>query len=551
MQSVEASPAPREAGQVLRVLAFRLAIVTGLFALMAYLGWRGELRLFSALTVFPVIVVLYSISALYAIVLRRQPKGNWFLYFQFFVDAFCIAMLLHRTGGSLGNPFSVLFVFNILGAGVLLMLPGALTVATVNSSVFLLLVWSDLRADPIAWGASGTYEQLINITQVAVHLLGFYLTAFVSGFQARAGFSSARALAALRELHDHVVRSLSAGVITLDNEGRVTSANPASERVLGVQREEMLDRRIGDLIPGPSPTAELRALQTGEQDVHDDRPQRWESWTECLDGRRRYLRFVLSDVRDQDGLQVGRSLVVDDLSELRTLEERSRRDERLAAVGRLSASIAHEIRNPLTAISGSMQVLEQTAEGDERRLPLVRIIHSETARLNRLVENFLSLSKRPTGERQSVDVSDLVESVLQIVSHDPRFQRVDLERDLREVPPVLGNADALRQLFLNLAINAAQAMPGGGRMSARVGSTPEAVVVEFEDEGGGVRTEDKERIFDPFFTAREGGTGLGLALAAAVVEDHLGELRVEDGRAGALFVVELPLARPRRKAEVS
>jgi signal transduction histidine kinase len=264
-------------------------------------------------------------------------------------------------------------------------------------------------------------------------------------------------------------------------------------------------------------------------------------------GARIPVGISLSPLRDQEERVLGLVAVFQDLSEKKRIEEQLRRADRLAAVGQLAASIAHEIRNPLAAISGSIQVLQEEMQPQGQARQLLDIILREADRLKLITGQFLDYSRPKTPLRKECElVTCLEETVLLLKQQERAGAEVVVDFDPPELPVVVAaDEDQLRQVFWNISLNAVQAMPDGGTLRIEVRdlpSDPEAplVAVEFSDTGGGIRPEDLERIFEPFFTTKESGTGLGLSIARRVVEELGGRIEVTNRLGeGATFQVIL------------
>ncbi|GFE59409.1 nitrogen regulation protein NR(II) [Geobacter sp. AOG1] len=230
------------------------------------------------------------------------------------------------------------------------------------------------------------------------------------------------------------------------------------------------------------------------------------------------------------------------------IEEQLRRAERLSALGELSAVLAHEIRNPLGSIRGTAEILRDDYRPGDRKYEFLEILFKETDRLNRVVEDFLGLARPVAAERETCDLSSELREVQSLLAGEAASRGVRLRLDLADLPPVRGDREKLRQVFLNLALNGIQATGRGGDMTIRsvlrpVGEgAPAGIEISFADTGAGIASAQMARIFEPFFTTKEGGTGLGLAIAQKIVESHGGTIDVtSDVGKGTTFTVRLPL----------
>ena len=262
------------------------------------------------------------------------------------------------------------------------------------------------------------------------------------------------------------------------------------------------------------------------------------------DGIERRLGVSATPLSDHAGNVTGRVIHFQDLTDLRHMEQAVARAEHLASIGRLAANIAHEIRNPLASISGAVEVLKGLPGADEETHNLVDIAVREVDRVNALIRNFLDYARPRTDERQRLDLGEMVGEIATIFAQERRGKQVELQ--LRASPGVFVEAASgqMQQVLWNLLRNAADAMPGGGTVHLAVGqkeSNPPQAILMVRDTGVGIAKEDLEHIFEPFFSRKPGGTGLGLATTALIVEAHRGTIEVASppGK-GTTFTIKLP-----------
>jgi len=250
---------------------------------------------------------------------------------------------------------------------------------------------------------------------------------------------------------------------------------------------------------------------------------------------------------------MGNILIFQDLTRLREMEEHLKRADRLAAVGKMAAGIAHEIRNPLASISGSIEILKDDPGSSPQNQQLMGIVLREVNQLNSLIADFLLFARPISPGKEKIHLNRLIEEILQMFTHGPDFnQRIRLETQFQDELHIQGDPHQIRQVFWNLFINAAQAMPEGGtlRVELRKNSFPPAISggrvhgeISVIDSGTGIGAEDLEKIFDPFFTTKERGTGLGLSIVHSIVEGYGGKVTVQSRKGkGSVFSVYLPLA---------
>jgi len=259
------------------------------------------------------------------------------------------------------------------------------------------------------------------------------------------------------------------------------------------------------------------------------------------------LNVSITPLVSKSGERIGRLLLFDDVTQRERMEEQMSQTEKLTSLGLLAAGVAHEVNTPLAVISNYIQMLaKQMPEGDPRQSIIEKIV-KQTFRASEIVNNLLNFSRTGAAEAANVDVNRLVEETLSLVAHPLKTARIQVVKELAEsIPPVHGSANKLQQVFLNLFLNARDAMPGGGMLEVRTAAHNGSVEVEVADTGVGIPREHINRIFDPFFTTKSNGrgTGLGLSVTYGIVKEHAGKIDVRStpGK-GTSFHVEFPAAR--------
>ena len=336
---------------------------------------------------------------------------------------------------------------------------------------------------------------------------------------------------------EEVVENLPLGVVALDVRGHVLTWNRAAEEIIGLTREEALEQPISRLLPErPWYDALVRSLEEGTEVI------RVEHDVVRADGSSIPAEISTAPLRDAEGRIRGAVATLVDVSSLRSMEERIRQLDRLAALGQFASSVAHELRNPLTGIATGVQYLSRGfPEGDERN-ESVRFILREVVRLNTIIQDLFTATRPRELRLGRVAVRDIVDRTLRGLKPTPEEAGVTIETEGADAwPKVTVDADQLQQVLLNLIQNAIQATPRGGAVSLRADEDRKGWWIEVEDTGAGIAPEHLPRIFDPFYTTRPKGTGLGLFVAHGIVERHRGtiEIHSEPGR-GTRFRIRLP-----------
>ena len=347
-------------------------------------------------------------------------------------------------------------------------------------------------------------------------------------------------IARLKDFSENIIESLSVGVLAVDLEGVVESWNSRMEQLIGVSRRDAVGRPLAALLP-PELAAEILA-RAGDDQISG-------IYKHLLQhgGQTYTLNVSITPLVSKSGEKIGLLLLFDDVTQRERMEGQMSRTEKLTSLGLLAAGVAHEVNTPLAVISNYIQMLaKQMPEGDPRQAIIEKIV-KQTFRASEIVNNLLNFSRIGATEFGEVDVNRLVEETLSLVAHPMKTSRVQIVKQLGEsLPPVLGSANKLQQVFLNLFLNAKDAMPGGGMLEVRTAARNGSVEIEIADTGAGISREDIHRIFDPFFTTKSSGrgTGLGLSVSYGIIKEHSGKIDVRStpGK-GTSFHLEFPAAR--------
>ena len=347
-------------------------------------------------------------------------------------------------------------------------------------------------------------------------------------------------IARLKDFSENIVESLNVGVLAVDLEGLVESWNTRMEQLFGVAREQAVGHQLNSLLP-----EEL----SGEINARSDEELITGIYKQRLHhlGKTLTLNVSITPLVSKSGERIGRLLLFDDVTQRERLEEQMTQTEKLTSLGLLAAGVAHEVNTPLAVISNYIQMLgKQMPDGDPRQAIIEKIV-KQTFRASEIVNNLLNFSRTSATEVVDIDVNRVVEETLSLVAHPLKTSQIQVVRQLGEMlPAVRGSANKLQQVFLNLFLNARDAMPGGGMLEVRTTAHNGSVEVEIVDTGAGIAREHIHRIFDPFFTTKASGrgTGLGLSVSYGIIKEHSGKIDVRStpGK-GTSFHVELPAVR--------
>jgi len=355
----------------------------------------------------------------------------------------------------------------------------------------------------------------------------------------------------LKEFSENIVESINVGILAADLEDRVESWNSQIERLTGIPREAAVGRRLDELFPAA--LAEQFAQVKDETGIHNvyKFAVEAESMPAGAGGREAggelVLNIAIAPLVSKDNERIGRLIILDDVTERDELERRLVQADKMSSIGLLAAGVAHEVNTPLAVISTYAQMLAKQISGDEQKSRLLDKIAKQTFRASEIVNSLLNFSRTSTKELSEVCLNRAIRETLTLVEHQLESARVAVRVDAAEpLPGIRGDFGKLQQVFLNLFLNARDAMDGGGELSIRTWSDNGSVRVEVADSGQGIEPENLSRIYDPFFTtkASKKGTGLGLAVTYGIVKEHGGSIEVDSRPgAGTRFVLDFPAAR--------
>lgn len=471
--------------------------------------------------------------------------------------------LVSRTQ-AIASPYLLLFLLTIVSASLQYRLVGTLLVATATSVAVTLAAFVAVSGGDPGLQAARDFGLVLRLNDdlfyaLFLYVCAFYLAAFVSGYLSeklevkdRALEGASRALAKARLETDDILRHMQSGLLTLDERGTIVFFNRTAEEILGVAEGQATGHAVRHALGAGM--GELASLLEGSMAGSPGRSRR-EVLVTRSDGRTLPLGISTSLLLGPEHSVRGVIAIFQDLTLAKRLEERMRVADRLAAVGELSASIAHEIRNPLATVTGSVEMLKSMVGADAESRPLLELIVKESVRLNRIVSDFLDFTRIKRQACEEVDIESVAHEVLGLFEHHPARHascqlRVDVEPG---APSAAASRDQVQQMLVNLVQNALEAVgPKAGDVVLRVAGvtrpfeTAQAFVeVTVSDTGPGIPEAWLEKIGQPFFSGKKKGTGLGLAIVQRLALANRGSLRWQNSQGhGAQFILRLPSFSP-------
>jgi len=478
------------------------------------------------------IIALYVLTIIYSILLGRVKMYDAFAYIQLSIDVLATNMLIYLTGG-IESWFSFIMPLTVLSATAVLDRRAGYVIATFNSILYGTII--DLqyyKIIPIGYDAM--FKEKDFLYNIFAHISAFYLVAFLSGYLSSRLEKTTHALeqtdSDLRELsffNEELIENIPSGIFTTDTEGRILIFNRAAENITGVGRKIALSRSIDEIFPFIARGVDIERLEgvISHQKAGD-----------------RIISLTISELRDIAEKNKGFIGIFQDITMFKKMEIEIKHKEKWAAIGELSANIAHEIRNPLAALKGSIEMLRENKVAGEYKERLTKIALEEMERLNKIISDFLTYSSPRALEFGMLDINRVLDDTLELLKNTtPVRNDIIIRKNLSGELSVNGDHQKLRQVFWNLGMNAIEAMPSGGELLVSAQRGDNVVEVIFQDTGIGISQENMSKIFYPFFTTKEEGTGLGLAIAYRIIEEHKGKISVASNLGeGTVIKVVIP-----------
>ena len=544
------------------LIFFRVVIATFLLGITTFIRIKEtEPSLQAALVpVYFIIALTYLLSFAYLFIPKIIKNIRLNIYIQSLSDISLITGLVYATGG-IESIYSVFYPLVIIYSALFLSGRGGLISASVSSIFYGLLL--DLEyyglIQPISpLGYDYNFDANYVFSRIVIHIISFYIIALLTSFAVKRE-KTARDLLAEKEsafdqldlLHKSIIESVDTGILTVNLNGNIKSFNRGAEEITGSLRSEIINQKINNVFPFFS------------RILNEEGQWKPESRFEVADSGK-IMGCSVSSLVDGNREKIGYILIFQDLTVIKEMEGQIEKNKRLAFVGEMAAGLAHEIRNPLASISGPIQMLSKDLRLDETDRRLMQIVLRGKDRLEGFVKDFLLLARPKQSERKDIDVKAIIDDVLESLCFSPEWREdIEVTRNLCNQSSIYGNRAEIRQVIWNMISNAVQAMPEGG--SLKIETTPyppltegkpppipplvkgksspipplikggkggfldtkQYLEIRISDSGCGIEEKDQDRVFEPFYTTKENGTGLGMAIANRIVENHKGKIRIE------------------------
>jgi len=528
----------------LRLFIYARIIVSFLFLaatlLLEYQDSSVEIERFQ-----PGVIRLMAFSFLFSILsllsLKKQRLTPFLTYLQIIWDFSFVTVLVLFTGGIL-SPYSFLYLLSIMIAGMLLGRRQALYTASLCGILYGTILdfqyFGYLSFIGLSQEDAHQVGALRLFYTISFNLIAFGLTAFITGLLAERARLSEEALqrssidySELAQLNSAIVAHSDSGLLTTTVSGRIRVFNPYAEAIVGLSQSDAYDKQIETVFPP------LSALAFPNCDSNN-----LEFEYQTSDGIVMTMGYRIDPFNDSNGVLAGYIVNFRDITNIRRMEAALKKADRLAALGELSARMAHEIRNPLAALCGSVQLLSSATDIQEHDARLLAIVTREAERLDALISEFLMYARPAMPQLEKIPLHKYIDEEFLFLAHDPRFASITFHNMVATSVEITGDPNQLQQVIINLLQNAADAMPEGGEILVECSITPAKVSISITDSGTGIAEEDVQHLFEPFWTTKPSGTGLGLAISYRIIEAHGGTLIVESPPSGGCrFVISLPV----------
>ena len=532
------------AGKLQKLMLLRLLFISLLLGASVFLQVRQTKTYFGDIqtTHYFLIATVYFLTFVYIIIFTTFKNLVRQAYLQLLADSLFITAIIYSTGG-INSIFSFLYILTIINASLILYRKGGMIIASSCSILYGLLLdlhfYNVIQPLGTNWDFSFEYRASNIFYIIVVNIAAFYIVAFLSSLPSEQARKSREELkekeddiSKLEALNKWIISSITSGLIAVDEQKKIILFNPAAEKIFGLAAVNVAGKRIPDILPSidgyiPDQPGDGMIITAKSNSIRDIEYRNKNS--DSLS-----LRFSMSPLIIPDIDKKGNILLFQDITEMKEIEREMKKVEGLALVGELAAGIAHEIRNPMASISGSIQMLRESMDTDDVSSRLMDIILRETDRLNSLINDFLKYARPKPFEIRQFNLNQLITESLDLLKNSSIWNKnIELKIDLDSMDSIESDPEQIRQVIWNILINAAEAMPEGGALHIATRSVAisdsmkkksDMVEITVRDSGKGFTEKALDQMFSPFFTTKEEGSGLGLAIVKQIIEGLKGNI---------------------------
>jgi two-component system sensor histidine kinase PilS (NtrC family) len=549
--NIKLSIGPTVYRRVIRLLFCRVLIVTFMLGLATFIQFKAKSLSENSLTWIYVIIILHYVFSFGYLVLLKQTKNiSLNIYLQLITDNLLITSLVYVTGG-ISSIYSSFYHMVIIYSALFLNLRGSIIAASMSSILYgtlLDLEYYHIIIPMYAPQSQYSFSAGYAFASIFIYIVSFYTVAFLISvivekekFTRRLLAKKASEFRKLDLLHRRIIESVDLGIITIDLSERIQSMNQAAQNLTDTKFETIVNqplKKVLKLIPDNFFSSASQSQGASEQDI-----QYW------ANSKSKIYRIALSPLLDRKQVKIGLILIIKDVTQIKEMEIDAQKSKQLALIGEMAAGLAHEIRNPLGSLGGSIQLMKKNLDLDPKNQRLMNIILRGRKQLENLVKDFLLLSKSSSKRVDEIQICKLIQETLESIKYASAWNdNIHIHHMCQVESLFLGNQTEIKEIIWNLTINAVQSMPDGGILNIKCNEVDmkegRNISIQISDTGCGIENHSIQKIFTPFYTTKERGTGLGLAIVNRITESHDGKLSIKStvGK-GSCFTILLPLSK--------
>lgn len=516
----------------------RIIIITLILGITVYIDIKKQLFAVEDVIVYSfyfITGIIYLFSAIYAFLYKLKLSYRKNVYLQITVDLITVTSLIFMFGNT-QIDYSLFYTLIIIYSAVFLGRKGSIFIASISSILYGFIlnleIYNLMPSFPIIKYGQNIYEADA-LTNLIVRIISFYFLAFLASFIVE---QEKKTESLLKEkesefnqldlLFRSIVESVYSGVMTVDLNNVIKTFNTAAEEITGFSREKIQGMNVRDVLPEFLPYLK-------EETFEEQMKTRIEISILGKKKEKINLGLSVSPLKGKLEIQIGNILIFQDITQIKQMEKALEKNRNMALIGEMAAGWAHEVRNPLAAITGSIELLKEGVELHGKNKRLMEIVMRGKDQLENFVRNFLLLARSVPASREMVDVNEIFEETLENMKLSNKWnEKIKIKKEFSKKSAVFGNKEQLRQIINNIILNAIQAMEEGGVLSietrsVQMGKNKRFMKIKISDTGCGIQEEDLNKIYEPFFTKKEKGTGLGLAIVNNLVEGHNGKIEIQ------------------------